>query len=121
MAVPSNRSGATPKDLDNKTESDKISPEEKTVEVSAEEFADMQNRMAAMLARLEAADAEKAAAVKAASPITNVEDIQPEEEDEPEPTYIVYRHNYTEDGVAKHKDFRMESQHFDKISAQRGW
>jgi hypothetical protein len=113
MAVPSKPQPSS----DNKTESDKV----ETVEVSAQEFADMQARMNAMLKRLEAADAEKAAAVKAASPITNVEDIIPDEEDEPEKTYIVYRHNYTEDGVAKHKDYRMETRHFETVCAQRGW
>lgn len=93
----------------------------KTVEVPEDQWAAFQKQLAEMQARLEAADADKAAAVEAAKPITNVEDIEPAEEDAPEDTYIVYRHNYTDQGVQKTKDYRMKTQHFDTISAQRGW
>jgi hypothetical protein len=91
------------------------------VEVPEDQWAAFQKQLADMQARLEAADADKAAAVEAAKPITNVEDIEPATDATPEDTYIVYRHNYQEAGVQKTKDYRMKTQHFDQISAERGW
>lgn len=118
MPTTSNRNAGN----DNKTESDKAAetqPEE-TVAVPASAFEALQKQLADMQAKLDASEKAKAEAEAAATPYSNVVEIQAEDE-KTEDTYIVYREHYTEDGVQKTRDFRMKSSEFATISAQRGW
>jgi hypothetical protein len=128
MAVPSN-----PKDA-NKTATDKaadVNPDETpaeggpntgVVQVRADEFAALKEQLARLTLKQEEADADKEAALKRAAGPTHVEDIEPDGEEEAEPTYIAYNHTYKDnDGVQQVKTYRMKSEHFDRISAERGW
>jgi hypothetical protein len=124
MAVPSN-----PKDA-NKTPSDEKAnptpveggPDAGVVQVRADEFAALKEQLAKLTLKQEQSDADKEAALKRAAGPTHVEDIEPDGEEEPEPTYIAYNHTFKDnDGVQQVKTYRMKSEHFDQIAAQRGW
>jgi hypothetical protein len=119
---------------DNRTESDRTAdvpaddvnseggPDSGTVTVNSKDFAALQKQLADLQARQDAAEADKASAVKAAAGNTHVEDIEPKDRPEPEQTYISHTVQTKDaDGVTQFKTYRMKTEDFEQISRERGW
>lgn len=89
-------------------------------DITAERMAELE----AMVAELQAKNRtqeEAAAKVAAVNAMHEPELIAPKNKTEPDPTYIAYRHYYVEDGVQKTKDYRMLTEDFPAVCAERGW
>lgn len=93
---------------------------EPPVEAPVDELAELRAMVAELQAKNKAQE-DAAAKTAAVNAMHEPELIEPKDQKEPEPTYIAYRHYFVEDGVQKTKDYRMKTEDFAAICAERGW